>query len=96
MTQRDRRPPKTRLNRSRKERMLAMRGVIPQIRRMEVYLAAPGSKAGNYDYALVSEFDTLEDLAAYQAHPMHVAFGQFVGALREPEGRACIDYEVEG
>ena len=27
-------------------------------------------------------------------HPSHVAFGQFVKELREPDGRVSIDYEV--
>ena len=77
-----------------KSRMLALKEQIPQIRKMEVHLAVEGSAAGNYDYILVSQFDSLEDLEIYQKHPAHVAFGQFVSHLREPDGRACMDYEL--
>ena len=65
-----------------KERMLALREQIPEIQGMEVRLAAEGSAPANYDYIL----------AVYQKHPAHVAFGKFVTELREPDGRACIDY----
>lgn len=77
-----------------KARMLALKDQIPQIRSMEVHLAVEGSAPGNYDYILVSQFDSLEDLNAYQTHPAHVAFGQFVAQLREPDGRACMDYQL--
>lgn len=77
-----------------KERMLAMRGKIPEIVEMEVYLSAPGAAPSNYDYALVSKFRNMEELDAYQKHPLHVAFGNFIKELREPDGRACVDFEV--
>ena len=77
-----------------KEKMMAMQGVIPQIKAMNVYFGAEGQKPANYDYILVSDFESLEDLETYQKHPMHVAFGQYVKQLREPEGRACVDYEI--
>lgn len=77
-----------------KARMLSLKGQIPEIIEMEVYLGAEGSAPANYDYALVSKFRSLEELAAYQAHPLHVAFGQYVKELREPDGRVCIDYEI--
>lgn len=75
-----------------KERMLALREQIPEIQGMEVRLAAEGSASGNYDYILISQFNNLEELDIYQNHPSHVAFGKFVAELREPDGRACIDY----
>ena len=45
-----------------RQRMLALREQIPQIRGMEVRLAAPGSAPGNYDYILISQFDSMEEL----------------------------------
>lgn len=74
-----------------RERMLSMQDQIPEILEMTVSLAAPGSAPSNYDYILDSRFRSLEDLEAYQKHPLHVAFGNFVKELREPDGRACID-----
>ena len=45
----------------------------------------------NYDLCLIYDFETIDDLNAYQKHPMHVEFGKFITAIRE--SRACIDYE---
>ena len=80
--------------REAKARMLALGEEIPEFTRFTVSFGAEGQAPGNYDYILVSEFDSLEQLTAYQKHPAHVAFGQLVKELREPEGRACIDYEI--
>ncbi len=78
--------------REARERMLALKDQIPQIQSMEVHFAAEGSAPTNYDYILVSQFNSMEELAIYQKHPAHVAFGKFVTELREPDGRACMDY----
>lgn len=48
--------------------------------------------ASNYDVALIFDFDTVEELDAYQKAPQHLEFGKFVGAVRVD--RACIDYEI--
>lgn len=77
-----------------KARMMALGDVIPEFTRFSVSLGTEGAAPGNYDYILVSDFDSLEQLETYQRHPAHVAFGQFVKELREPDGRACIDYEI--
>ncbi len=75
-------------------RMLALKEEIPEIVDLEVHFGAPGSAPGNYDYILVSTFRNMEEMLRYQNHPSHVAFGQFVKELREPDGRVSIDYEV--
>ena len=49
---------------------------------------------GKIPYILDSTFRSLEELEAYQKHPLHVAFGAFVKELREPGGRACVDIEL--
>lgn len=77
-----------------KARMLALKDQIPELTSLEVRFGAEGQAPANYDYILVSDFDSLAQLDAYQKHPAHVAFGQFVKELREPEGRVCIDYEL--
>ena len=46
----------------------------------------------NYDAVLVSEFDSLEDLSAYTAHPAHQEISSFVAKCRE--GRASADYTI--
>lgn len=75
-----------------KARMMALKDQIPEIVEMDVFFGAPGSAPANYDYILVSKFRDMEELDRYQKHPAHVAFGQFVKELREPDGRVCIDY----
>lgn len=80
--------------REARDRMLSLKDRIPQILEMTVSLAVPGSAPSNYDYLLDSRFRSLEELEAYQKHPLHVAFGNFVKELREPDGRACIDIEL--
>ncbi len=69
----------------------ALPDTIPFIRRMEVHLNEnPNPK--NYDAVLVSEFDSLEDLSAYTAHPAHQEISSFVAKCRE--GRASADYTI--
>ncbi|MBE5878198.1 MAG: Dabb family protein [Lachnospiraceae bacterium] len=64
---------------------------MPMLRHFEVvsnYKEAPES---NYDVSLIFDFDSMDDLNAYQTAPLHVEFGKFVGTVKEE--RACIDYE---
>lgn len=45
-----------------------------------------------YDIALVSEFDSLEDVKKYAVFPDHVAAGKLLAELKV--SRACVDYEL--
>ena len=70
-------------------------GALPEtisfIRRMEVHLNEnPNPK--NYDAVLISEFDSMEDLAAYTSHPAHRNISAFVAKCRED--RASADYTI--
>ena len=47
---------------------------------------------GNYDAALISDFDSLEDLARYKAAPRHQAVSALCKSIRE--SRAAVDYEL--
>lgn len=47
--------------------------------------------SSNRDIALISLFETVEDLQAYQVHPMHVEAGKYIKSVTC--NRACIDYE---
>lgn len=64
---------------------------IPTLRGFEATRNAPSADATNCDLALICDFDDMEGLNAYQVHPSHVAFGNFIKAVRVD--RACIDYE---
>ena len=63
---------------------------IPVIRKIEVGLNI--NPAETWSIALYSEFDTLDDVKFYAAHPDHVAAGKLIAEVKE--SRACVDYEV--
>ena len=65
---------------------------IDLIRASTVAVNAEGAPAGNWDLILISDFDSLEDLAAYQVHPDHVAVGTFMKPVRK--SRSCVDFEI--
>ena len=66
-----------------------MQGVIPQLLKSEVAInVAPG----NYDAVLVSEFDTLEDVARYKNDPRHLAVSALCKEIRTD--RCAIDVEL--
>ncbi len=69
-------------------KLRALYGVIPQLRSCEV---ARSIGEGNYDAVLVSEFDSMEDLASYQADPRHVAVSALCKSIRID--RVAVDYE---
>lgn len=75
-----------------KEKLEALQGVIPEIRRMEVKINHEAASAENYDIILESEFDSLEELQRYAIHPEHLKVGGYVSKVRT--ARAAIDYEV--
>ena len=45
----------------------------------------------SYDLALVAKFDTLEDLNAYQIHPLHQEVVKYMMSVRE--SIVAVDYE---
>jgi hypothetical protein len=45
-----------------------------------------------YDIALVSEFNSLEDVKFYSTFPDHVAAGKLLAELKV--SRACVDYII--
>jgi stress responsive alpha/beta barrel protein len=55
-----------------------MRDVIPQVVSMQ---CGPdlGLAEGNFDYAMVADFQSAEDWRTYRDHPEHIAFFQRFG-----------------
>lgn len=53
---------------------------------------AEEAPANNYDLCLIFDFETIEDLNAYQANPIHQVFVKFISEVRE--SRACIDHHI--
>lgn len=73
-----------------RERLLALKGQIPEIRAMEVGINVNPSER-SYDAVLVSEFDSLETLNSYSTNPLHVAVADFCKSIRT--GSVSVDYE---
>lgn len=74
-----------------RERLLALKGQIPEIRSMEVGININPSER-SYDAVLVSEFDSLETLRAYSVNPLHVAVSEFCKSIRTSS--VSVDYEI--
>ncbi len=72
--------------------LLGMKGKIPQLRHLEVGLDVLHSER-SYDIALVTRFDSLEELEAYQKHPVHVEVAKYMNSVRESS--ITVDYESE-
>ncbi|MCI9443853.1 MAG: Dabb family protein [Oscillospiraceae bacterium] len=64
-------------------------GVIPQIRSQEV---GENVAQGNYDAALISIFDSLEDLEIYKTDPRHIEVSSLCREIRSD--RVAVDMEV--
>lgn len=73
-----------------KQAIEALPAKIPFVRKVEVGLNInPGE---SWHIALYSEFDSLEDVKAYAAHPDHVTAAALLADVKE--SRACVDYEI--
>ena len=64
-----------------RDRLLALKGKIPEIRAMEVGINMNPSDR-SFDAVLVSEFDSMEDLRAYSTNPLHVEVSAFCKSIR--------------
>jgi hypothetical protein len=53
-----------------RDKLLSMDGKIAQLRHLEVGVDVIRSER-SYDVALMTRFDSLDDLQAYQVHPYH-------------------------
>jgi hypothetical protein len=67
-------------------------GKVSQIKKIEVGISYRHEKE-DLDVVLISEFETKEDLDAYQNHPIHNVAAQFIGKVRAE--RYCVDYETK-
>jgi hypothetical protein len=74
-----------------KARLEALPARISEIRSLDVGLDVLRS-AVSFDLVLVTTYDTLEDLKAYQVHPVHEEFLAWVGPRLA--ARAVVDAEV--
>lgn len=73
-----------------RERLLALKGQIPEIRAMEVGVNVIPSER-SYDAVLVAEFDSPEALKSYSVNPLHKAVSDFCKTIRTSS--VSVDYE---
>ena len=73
-----------------RDRLMALKPVIPQIKRMEIGFDVSHTDM-SYDMMLLTEFDSLDDLHTYKVHPEHVKVSQYVGKV----STACVVADVD-
>jgi hypothetical protein len=74
-----------------RDMLLSMEGNIPQLRHLEVGVDVIRSER-SYDLALVTKFDSRDELQAYQVHPYHA--GTVVPHMKSVcSSIAAVDYE---
>ena len=64
---------------------------VKELKKGEIVINSKEANQSNYTISLLCDFETIDDLNAYQVHPAHVAFGKFISTIKTD--RACIDYE---
>lgn len=74
-----------------KQRLEALPAAIPQITSLTVGLNVVESEV-NYDLALVTTHDSVDELKGYQGHPAHVEFGGWLRPLLT--SRVVVDHEA--
>lgn len=67
-----------------------MEGRIPQLRYIDVGMDVL-HQGRSFDIALITRFDSLEDLNAYDMHPVHMVVKEHMGQVLESS--ASVDYE---
>ncbi|HEX3019548.1 MAG TPA: Dabb family protein [Chitinispirillaceae bacterium] len=75
-----------------KEKIEALKAIIPQIKEVEVGININSSDAA-YDLCLYSVFDSREDLDIYQNHPEHQKVAAFVAKVKIQ--RTVCDYQID-
>ncbi|ABK97921.1 Dabb family protein [Pelobacter propionicus] len=73
------------------QKLLSMQGKIPQLRHLEAGIDFVRSER-SYDVALVTKFDSRDDLQAYQVHPYHA--GEVIPLMKSScSSIVAVDYE---
>lgn len=75
-----------------RDKLLSMRGKIDQLRHLEAGIDLVRSER-SYDVALVTTFDSMADLQAYQGHPYHA--GEVIPFMKANcSSIVAVDYEA--
>lgn len=76
-----------------KEEIENLINLIPQVKKIEVGINADNAPAANHDLAIYAEFESMEDLHTYNAHPEHQRVVAFITKVRTE--RVAVDYYSE-
>ncbi len=74
-----------------RDALVALPAQIPQLKSIEVGINEKPSET--WDFVLIAEAETLADIAAYSAHPAHLAAVQIIAGHKAD--RACVDYTID-
>ena len=66
------------------------KGKIPVLRYLEVGTDVLHSER-SYDIALITKFDSMDDLQTYQVHPVHLEVAKYINSVKEFS--ISVDYE---
>ncbi|MCX7748658.1 MAG: Dabb family protein [Clostridia bacterium] len=69
----------------------SLQGKIPELLSLEIGMDLLHTER-SYDLALTAKFNSLEDLQAYQVHPVHVEVANYIASVRESV--VAVDYET--
>ena len=70
--------------------LLGLKGKVPVLRYLEVGIDVLNSER-SYDIALITKFDSMDDLQAYQVHPAHLEVAKYI--MAERESAISVDFE---
>ncbi len=70
-----------------KTKLENLQPLIPELKRIEAGINRNENE--QFDISLLTEFETMDDLHIYAAHPDHVAVGKIIREVLE--ARACVD-----
>ncbi len=73
------------------DKLAGMEGKIPYLHHIEVGIDVLHSER-SYDIALVTRFDSLEDMQSYQIHPLHKEVSEYMTSVRESS--ISVDYDL--
>ncbi len=74
-----------------RDMLLALPAIIPEIKKMQIFFDVSGTDM-SMDLMLDTEFESLEALHTYAAHPEHVKVSKFVKSVIEK--RVVLDSEI--
>jgi hypothetical protein len=70
--------------------LMGMNNKIRELKHIEVGIDITNSDR-SYDMALLTKFDSIKDLEAYQVNPLHVEVAEYMISIRE--STVVVDYE---